>query len=132
MPSPQSQIKKKMKTHKDLEVWKKSIELVTEIYQITKDFPKEEIYGLTSQIKRSAVSVPSNIAEGAARQSNKEYIQFLYIALGSLMELDTQLVIAKNINFVDEEMLSNIDDKIETIGKMLNGLITYRKSKFRN
>jgi len=121
-----------MKTHKDLEVWKKSIELVTEIYQITNDFPKEETYGLTSQIKRSAVSVPSNIAEGAARQSNKEYIQFLYIALGSLMELDTQLVIAKNINFVDEKMLSNIDDKIETIGKMLNGLITYRKSKFRD
>src|SRR5690625_1026479 len=106
--------------------------MVNEMYQITKDFPKEESYGLTSQIKRSAVSVPSNIAEGAARQSNKEYIQLLYIALGSLMELDTQLVIAKNINGVDEKMSSNIDDKIETIGKMFNGVMTYRKSKVRN
>src|SRR5690606_35660521 len=109
VPSSQSQVpsfhKKtiQMKTHKDLEVWKKSIELVTEIYQVTKNFPKEEIYGLTSQIRRSAVSVPSNIAEGAARQFNKEYIQFLYIALGSLMELDTQLIIAKNNDFIDEE-----------------------------
>jgi len=117
-----------MKTHKDLEVWKKSIELVTEIYQVTKNFPKEEIYGLTSQIRRSAVSVPSNIAEGAARQFNKEYIQFLYIALGSLMELDTQLIIAKNNDFIDEEKLNLIEKNIEAIGKMINGLINYRKS----
>ena len=117
-----------MKTHKDLDVWKKSIELVTEIYQVTKNFPKEEIYGLTSQIRRSAVSVPSNIAEGAARQFNKEYIQFLYIALGSLMELDTQLIIAKNNDFIDEEKLNLIEKNIEAIGKMINGLINYRKS----
>lgn len=80
-----------MKTHRDLDVWKKSVSLVTSIYEITKSFPKEEIYGLTNQIRRAAVSVPSNIAEGSARQGNKEFIQFLYIALGSLTELETQL-----------------------------------------
>ena len=86
-----------MKTHRDLDVWKKSVSLVTSIYEITKSFPKEEIYGLTNQIRRAAVSVPSNIAEGSARQGNKEFIQFLYIALGSLTELETQLIIARNL-----------------------------------
>lgn len=88
-----------MKTHKDLEVWQKAIAFVTDDYNQTGHFPKEEMYGLVSQIRRSAVSLPSNIAEGAARQLNKEYIQFLYVALGSLMELDTQLIITKNLNF---------------------------------
>lgn len=116
-------------THKDLEVWQKAIAFVTDIYTQTANFPKEEMYGLVSQVRRSAVSVPSNIAEGAARQSNKEYIQFLYIALGSLMELDTQLIIAKNINFISEESLIELQLKMEEIGKMLNGLIKYRKTK---
>ena len=89
-----------MKTHKDLEVWKRAVELVTQVYQLTQAFPKDEVYGLTSQLRRSAVSIPSNIAEGAARQFNKEYIQFLYVALGSLMELETQMIIAKNLNFI--------------------------------
>lgn len=83
-----------MKTHKDLEVWKKSVEFVTDLYKVTQDFPKEEFYGLTSQMRRAAVSIPSNIAEGSARQGNKELVQFLYIALGSAVELDTQLIIA--------------------------------------
>ncbi|WP_441556992.1 four helix bundle protein [Chryseobacterium sp. 2TAF14] len=116
-------------THKDLEVWQKAIAFVTDIYNQTANFPKEEMYGLVSQLRRSAVSIPSNIAEGAARQSNKEYIQFLYVALGSLMELDTQLIIAKNINFISEESLIELQLKMEEIGKMLNGLIKYRKSK---
>ncbi|WP_416207896.1 four helix bundle protein [Chryseobacterium sp. YIM B08800] len=116
-------------THKDLEVWQKAIALVTDIYNQTASFPKEEMYGLVSQLRRSAVSIPSNIAEGAARQSNKEYIQFLYVALGSLMELDTQLIIAKNINFISEESLIELQLKMEEIGKMLNGLIKYRKTK---
>jgi len=119
-----------LKTHKDLEVWQKSVRLVTEVYALTQDFPKSELYGLTNQIRRAAVSVPSNIAEGAARQTNKEFIQFLYIALGSVMELDTQFVIARNLHFTDDESFSEIQLKNEEIGRMLNGLITYRKSKF--
>ena len=83
----------RLKTHKDLDVYQNSMELVTDIYHMTKFFPREEQYGLTSQIRRSAVSVPSNIAEGAARKSKPEFIQFLYIALGSLSELETQLII---------------------------------------
>lgn len=118
-----------MKTHKDLEVWKRAVELVTKVYQLTQAFPKDEIYGLTSQLRRSAVSIPSNIAEGAARQSNKEYIQFLYVALGSLMELDTQMMIAKNLNFMSESEFLEVQLKMDEIGKLLNGLINYRKTK---
>lgn len=118
-----------MKTHKNLEVWQKAIAFVTDVYNQTGNFPKEEIYGLVSQLRRSAVSVPSNIAEGAARQSNKEFIQFLYVALGSLMELDTQLSIANNLNFLSDESLNDLQSKTDEIGKMLNGLIKYRKSK---
>ena len=81
-------------THKDLDVWKLGIELVQEVYEVTKVFPKEEMYGLTSQIRRAAVSIPSNIAEGYARESIKELIRFLYISLGSLSELETQLLIS--------------------------------------
>ena len=81
-------------THKDLDVWKLGIELVQEVYEVTKVFPKEEMYGLTSQIRRAAVSIPSNIAEGYARESIKELIRFLYISLGSLSELETQLIIS--------------------------------------
>ena len=79
----------KIRNHKDLEVWKKSMDLVSNIYKITESFPNKELYGLTNQIRRAAVSIPSNIAEGAARNSKKEFIQFLYIALGSLSELET-------------------------------------------
>lgn len=117
-----------MKTHKDLEVGQKAIAFVTDVYNQTGNFPKEEMYGLVSQLRRSAVSIPSNIAEGAARQSNKEFIQFLYVALGSLMELDTQLIIAKNLNFLSNENLNDLQSKTDEIGKMLNGLIKYRKA----
>jgi four helix bundle protein len=79
----------KISGHKDLNVWKKSMQFVMEIYSLTSHFPKEEIYGLTSQIRRAAVSIPSNISEGAARQTKKEFCQFLYIAMGSLAELET-------------------------------------------
>lgn len=118
-----------MKTHKDLEVWKKAIDLVTVIYEQTQSFPKEEIYTLTSQMRRAAISIPSNIAEGAARKSDKELVQFLYIALGSLVELDTQLMIASNLKYIDKEQYILLQQRLDEIGKMLNGLITYRKSK---
>ena len=104
-------------THKDLDVWKESIDLVLEIYAISKSLPSEEKFGLMSQMKRSAVSVPSNIAEGAARSSTKEFLRFLDIANGSLSELETQLIIVNKLNLFDTEVL--INTKIVHIRKML-------------
>jgi four helix bundle protein len=118
-----------MKTHKDLKVWQESIELVTIIYDKTKSFPKDELFSLTSQIRRCAISIPSNIAEGAARDSNKEYIRFLYIAQGSISELDTQLLIASNLTFVSKEDHLLLTEKLYEIRKMLSGLIKFRKGK---
>jgi len=111
----------------DLDVWKLSIELVKDIYEITKFFPKEELFGLTSQIKRAAISIPSNIAEGASRQTNREFIQFLYISLGSASELETQLIIAKELGFIEIEQMQKVNIKVENIKKMLLGLINYKK-----
>lgn len=105
----------KLKTHKDLDVWKEAMDLAKEIYLLTSKFPKEEVYGLTSQIRRSVVSIPSNIAEGAARNSSKEFIQFLYIALGSLAELETQLLLSETLGFINS---SNIFEKAERIRKI--------------
>lgn len=113
--------------HKDLEAWKLSIKFVTEIYEITQKFPKEEFYGLTNQIRRSAVSIPSNIAEGCARQSDNETIQFLYISIGSVAELETQLLIAENLHY-----LKSSDFFIKNLIKirsLLLGLIKYLKKK---
>ena len=118
-----------MRTHKDLDAWKLSVELVVLIYQLTSTFPKEEVFGLTNQIRRAAVSIPSNIAEGAARNSNKELIQFLHISLGSQQELDTQFLIAKKLEYLTEDQYNEINIKIETVGKLLNGLIKYLKAK---
>ena len=111
-----------METHKDLEVWKKSITLVTKIYEITKGFPKEETYGITNQIRRCAVSIPSNIAEGAARESLKEFIHFLTISLGSIAELETQLIISNNIGYLTTESQEETQLDIIEIRKMLIGL----------
>jgi len=112
-----------MKTHKDLEVWKTSMEMVTKIYQATRNFPKEEMYGLANQMRRAAVSVPSNIAEGAGRNSDKEFLQFLYFATGSLSELETQLIIAYNLEYLSNEHKRDMDTLINAIFKMLSGLI---------
>ncbi|MDI7259765.1 MAG: four helix bundle protein [Thermodesulfobacteriota bacterium] len=109
-----------VKTHKDLEVWKQSIDLVTDIYRITEGFPKNEGFGLTSQIRRASVSVPANISEGAARNSTKEFIQFLYIGLGSLSELETLLIISENLRFIQSEPFLN---RITALRKMLIRLI---------
>jgi len=119
-----------MKTHKDLNVWQESIALVTLIYEKTKSFPKDELFSLTSQIRRCAVSIPSNISEGAARESNKEFIRFLYISQGSIAELDTQLLIANNLNFLSKEDYINLDEKLVSIRKMLAGLIKFRKGSY--
>lgn len=114
-----------MKTHKDLDAWKNSIELVTDVYKTTNDFPNHERFGLTSQIRRSAVSIPSNISEGAGRKHKKEFIQFLYIAIGSLAELETQLIISCNINFITKEELENYNQKLKIIANQIHGLIKY-------
>jgi four helix bundle protein len=112
--------------HKELDVWKESMLLAKEVYLLTKGFPKEELYGITSQIRRASVSVPSNIAEGAARSSDKEFIQFLYISLGSISELETQLLLSRDLGFI-----INLDilPKIESTKKKLLGLIKYLKNK---
>ena len=96
-----------VRTHKDLEIWKMGIELVEKIYKGTNGFPREEIYGITSQMRRASVSIPSNIAEGAARNSGKEFIQFLYISLGSLSELETQVIIVNKIGYLDSLNMIN-------------------------
>jgi four helix bundle protein len=115
-----------MAGHKDLEVWKESMILAKSTYNATNNFPKSEMFGLTSQIRRSAVSIPSNIAEGAARNSDKEFIQFLYISLGSLAELETQLLLSEDIGY-----LNNFEYKkqLESTRKRILGLIKYLKSK---
>lgn len=120
-----------MKTHKNLDVWLRSLDFVTTVYSLTKDFPREELYGLTNQIRRAAVSIPSNIAEGAARQSKKEFIQFLYIALGSSVEVDTQIRISLNLGYIDHSSFERTEKELNDIGKMINGLITYLKKNDR-
>ena len=118
-----------MKTHKDLNVWKLAIEFVTSLYKVTDKFPKSELYGLTSQLRRASVSIPSNIAEGAARNHNKEFLQFLYIALSSSVEVETQLIISFNLNYITKLELDDLSNELDTIGKMLQGLIKSIKNK---
>ncbi|MCX7771408.1 MAG: four helix bundle protein [Proteobacteria bacterium] len=107
-----------IKTHKDLDVWKEGIELVVEVYNLVKGFPKVEIYGIVDQIKRAVISIPSNIAEGASKNSKKEFLRHLFISLGSLSELETQLIIAKKLGFFDsEEIFKSIDkERYKIIG----------------
>lgn len=114
-------------TFKDLVAWQLSVDLCKKIYQVTQGFPPEEKFGLTSQLRRSAISVPSNIAEGAARYSNKEFANFLYIARGSLAELQTQITISKSLGFLDERN-GELDESIERIHSVIHGLIRKAKS----
>ena len=114
-----------MAAYKNLEAWKHSMQLVKEIYILTKSFPKEEMYALSSQIKRAAVSVPSNIAEGSGRNYKKDTIQFLHIARGSLYETETQVEIALMNNFIQETDVDKLNAIITTCMKTLNGLINY-------
>ena len=102
---------------------KKSVGFVVDIYRITKSFPRDEIYGLTNQLRRASVSIPSNIAEGAARKGKAEFKHFLYIALGSLSEVETQLIISQEIKYINKEQLKNIEPSLIEIRKMLLGLI---------
>jgi four helix bundle protein len=110
------------KNYRDLIVWQKAIELVGEIYKITKLFPQEELYGLTSQIRRAAISVPSNIAEGQGRKTKKEFAHFLSIAHGSLRELETQLIISKHLEYANSEVVEIMLNRCAEIGRLANGL----------
>ena len=120
----------KIKSYKDLNIWKRSIGVVENIYKITKNFPKEEMYGLTSQLRRSAISIPSNIAEGFARFSNKEYKQFLFISLGSYAELFTQIIVALRLDYLESKKADQLLNEIDEISKMTMSLI--KKLKLTN
>ena len=111
-----------IRTYRDLLVWQKGIALVTLLYQETKSFPREEVYGLTSQMRRCAVSIPSNIAEGHGRSTRKEYLRYLEVALGSLRELQTQIVIARNLQFLDADAHSKLSNLTLELERMLTSL----------
>ena len=110
------------KSYRDLDVWKKSLELVKEIYKTTNGFPSEEKFGLVNQMPRAAVSIPSNIAEGHARLATGEFMRFISISLGSVAELETQLILSKELHFIDKPILEKFLLLLDEIGKMLRGL----------
>ena len=116
-------MEEKIKSFRDLKIWQKGIELVKEVYKITKNFPKEEQYGLSSQMRRAAVSIPSNVAEGFRRRHNKEYKQFLNISLGSSAELETQIVIAKELEYIEGSKEKELVELIDHISRMISNLI---------
>lgn len=111
------------KPHKRLKAWQLAMDIAVDLYKVSEGFPSDERFGLISQIRRSAVSVPSNIAEGAARSGNREFINFLHIAKGSLSELDTQLELAERLKFIDQATWKALDGKLIEEDKMLSGLI---------
>ena len=113
----------KIKSYKDLRIWQFGIEIVESIYKLTEAFPKEEVYVLTSQMRRASISIPSNIAEGFARQYNREYIQFVYIAFGSCIELETHLEIVKKLKYNTVDKINEISDKLNHLTRMIMSLI---------
>jgi four helix bundle protein len=117
------------KSHKRLDVWLKSFELTKSIYEITKKFPSEEKFGLVSQMRRAVVSIPSNIAEGAARQTNKDALQFFIVARSSLSELDTQIELSHSLGMIDQLNYQNLQTQINSVDSLLSGLIRYRRSR---
>ena len=116
------------KPHKKLNAWKESLDLVVTIHRISGAFPRDEQYGLTSQMRRATLSVPCNIAEGAARQTIKEFINYLHMAQGSLSELDTQLEVAKCLGYLNEDSWRTVDHQIERIDKQVTGLIRHLRN----
>ena len=116
-----------MRPHKRLDIWEEVMRLTEDIYDVTASFPKEEMYGLVSQMKRSVVSVVSNIAEGCARKWNREKVQFFTIARGSLSELDAQLEISLRLKFLREDKYKKITDRCDKVSRMLQGLIKSRE-----
>jgi four helix bundle protein len=111
-----------IKSYRDLETWQIAMNLVVEVYRVTKLFPKDELYGLTNQLRRAAVSVPSNIAEGQGRDSTKEFLHHLSIAYGSLCEVETQLLIARKLDYLSHENANTLASLTASVGRLLNGL----------
>lgn len=122
----------KIQNYKELIVWRKSFQLSLEVYKITKSFPKEELYGLTSQMRRAAIAIPSNIAEGHGRRGTKEYVRFLRIAYASATELETQLLIAKETDMLGENDFEKVNGLLTEVLKMLNVLIVKLKNPIPN
>jgi len=120
-----------IQSYRDLDVWKKSIGLVKKVYSVTQAFPKEEMYGLVAQMRRSAVSLPSNIAEGKSRQGINEYVQFVYIALGSIAELETQTIISNELGFLDVKDKDLILEELDHLARMLRNLVKGLKTSNR-
>ena len=112
-----------IKSYRDLDVWQKSMELVEMLYKLTRGFPREELFGLANQIRRSAISVPSNISEGFLRQHTNEIIQFLYIALGSCGELDTQIEISYRLKYLKDDEKDELAEEVNHLSRMLRNLI---------
>ena len=118
-----------MRPHENLDVWAKAVEFVVSVYRITEPFPKDEKFGLTSQIRRAAVSIPANIAEGAARTSPKEFMHFLSNAQGSASEVETELLIARRLAFLGEGDYAALRSSLDEIGRMLTGLLRHLKRR---
>lgn len=116
-------------SYKDLDVWQKAMDLVTEVYALTKGFPRDELYGLTSQMRRAAVSIPSNIAEGRGKRSTGDFMRFLNIAYGSAAELETQIIISENLGYTDQNITKPLIEETNRVCRMLNGLITSLEAK---
>lgn len=119
----------KLESYRDLEVWKQTKGLVCLIYQVTKAFPKEEQFGLTNQLRRASVSIPSNIAEGCGRNHSKDSIQFFFISRGSLYEVETQIIISFDLGYITIEDHNSILDNIKSCKRLLNDFINYFQSK---
>ena len=119
----------KVKSYRDLETWQQGMALVMEVYRVTKIFPKEELFGLTSQLRRAAVSIPSNIAEGQGRTSTKEFLHHLAIAYGSLCEAETQLLIGRQLEYLNQRDYGDIAELTARVGRLINGLSNSLKNK---
>jgi four helix bundle protein len=117
------------KPHKRLDAWKESINLVILVYEITRKFPRNEIFGLISQLRRAVISIPGNIAENAARQTRREFVQFLYIARGSLSEVDTYIEIAQRLGYIEKGTIAMVERKMVDVDKIITGLIQSLKRK---
>ncbi len=118
--------------YNNLDAWKEARSLVKLIYEYTKQFPREELFGLQSQIRRATISIPSNIAEGCGRNHRKDALHFFYIARGSAYELETQVYLSNDLSFIDDNELNELLKQIEKVRKLLSGLINYYKSQIEN
>jgi four helix bundle protein len=118
----------KLKSFKELDAWKESMALVEEVYKATESFPKSQLYSLTQQVQKAVVSIPSNIAEGNGRKSNCEYTYHVRVARGSLCEVETQLLVAQRLRYIDSDQMANFNERVQSVGRLLNGLLSYLQS----